>query len=103
VTVYVDNFRTPAKVGRIWARWSHLVTDSPDIEELHRFAQGIGLRREWFQSHTKVGRLYRPHYDVTDSRRAAAIEAGAVEVSWREIPNILRRACDAAKGREEPV
>lgn len=96
MTIYVDNFRVPATAGRRKSRWSHLATDSPDIEELHTFAESIGLRRSWFQEYTKVGHLYRPHYDVTDTRRAAAIRGGAVQVPYRGIPEILRRAREAA-------
>lgn len=39
----------------------HLATDG-SIEELHIFAQSIGLKREWFQSHPR-----HPHYDVFGS------------------------------------
>jgi hypothetical protein len=79
VTVYVDNYRAPAQVGKIRGRWSHLyVGPADDLAELHAFAISIGLRREWFQD--KV----LPHYDVTDTRRELAIKAGARSVSWRE-------------------
>ena len=47
MTVYVDSLRIPATVGRITARWSHLVADSDD--ELHAFAARLGLRRAWAQ------------------------------------------------------
>lgn len=97
MTVYVDNMRMPATVGTVRGRWSHLVTDSPDIEELHVFAERIGMRREWFQEYSKrPAGLYRPHYDVADSRRSAALLAGAVSISWRETPEVLRRAREAA-------
>ena len=36
----------------------HLATDS-DLSELHREARLIGLKREWFQEHSR-----HPHYDV---------------------------------------
>ena len=50
MTVYVDDYRVPATVGRIRARWSHLfVPAGTDLEELHQFAESIGLRRSWFQ------------------------------------------------------
>jgi hypothetical protein len=97
VTVYVDNMRMPATVGRLRAKWSHLVTDSPDIEELHAFAAGIGLKLEWFQEFSKhPPGIYRPHYDVADSARKRAVAAGALEIPWRETPNVLRRAREAA-------
>lgn len=52
----------------------HLSTDGP-IEELHAFAQRIGLRRAWFQEHRLM-----PHYDLSPKRREAALAAGAVFV-----------------------
>jgi hypothetical protein len=89
MTVYVDNARIPATVGHIT---SHLVTSSPDIEELHQFAESIGLKRSWFQEFTKVGHLYRPHYDVTDNKRAVALQAGAIAISIKELLSVLRLA-----------
>jgi hypothetical protein len=52
----------------------HLTTDGP-IEELHAFAERIGLKRAWFQPHRLMD-----HYDLTSSRREAALAAGAVFV-----------------------
>jgi hypothetical protein len=103
MTVYVDDFRVQARVGRLNARWSHLtVGPDDDIEELHRFAVGIGLRRSWFQGPPKHR---HPHYDVTDSKRQQAIAAGAVAITWREAGQMLadaglrRRAIVAATQR----
>lgn len=50
------------------------------LDELHAFALRIGLRRTWFQPHA-----ISPHYDLTVGRRAAAVRAGAVEMSFREL------------------
>ena len=81
MTVYVDDWRQPARVGRISARWSHMfVHPDGDIAELHELAARIGMNRAWFQAKGWP----RDHYDVTDSRRADAIAAGAVPVPWRE-------------------
>ncbi|WP_219517513.1 DUF4031 domain-containing protein [Nonomuraea ceibae] len=88
MTVYVDDWRQPARVGRIGGYWSHLVATTD--AELHEFAASIGLRREWFQEFTKAGHLRRPHYDVTDAKRLQAIRAGAVAVSWRDLPQLRR-------------
>ena len=78
MTVYVDNFRAPATVGRIRGRWSHLTADTPD--ELHGFAARLGQKREWFQAackHTacpKVdGACVHFHYDVVDRVRTAGV------------------------------
>ena len=67
----------------------HLTTDGP-IDDLHAFAQRIGLRRSWFQEHRLM-----PHYDLTEARRDAALRAGAVYVSGRE-QAIARRAARKA-------
>ncbi len=89
MTVYVDDARIPAQVGRITGRWSHLVTDNPDLSELHAFASEIGLRRRWFQTGRSA---WRPHYDLTDTKRQAAIQAGALPISYRDTPAVLARA-----------
>jgi hypothetical protein len=85
MSVYVDDMRLQARVGRINARWSHLTADTP--AELHAFAARIGLRRAWFQD--KPGGRW--HYDVTDSKRAQAIAAGAHPIGYRDMPQLMRR------------
>jgi hypothetical protein len=78
--VYVDQFP-----DRGWGRWSgggHLWCADPD--RLHAFAASIGLKREWFQN-----RLTGYHYDVTRGKRGAAIRAGAVPVTMRELATMM--------------
>jgi hypothetical protein len=79
-----------------------------DPEELHRLARQIGLRRSWYQ----VKPWPRGHYDVTETRRQRAIAAGAVEITWRELGEMLadarRRGPDnppaaAGPGAERPL
>lgn len=82
MTVYVDDWRQQAKVGRHSARWSHMFSDSSD-EELHALAARIGLKRSYFQKPNDPLQTAR-HYDVTENKRLAAISAGAVEISWRD-------------------
>jgi hypothetical protein len=89
MTVYVDNMRGQAQVGRRRGRWSHLTADTP--AELHTFASGIGLKRAWFQATCKHGPCpaidgvcAHFHYDVVDSKRTEAITAGARPVDLRE-------------------
>lgn len=63
-------------------QWSHMGSDDlseKGLAELHALAARIGLRRAWFQDME-----YHKHYDVTPSKRALAIKAGAIEVSSRE-------------------
>lgn len=43
-------------------------------------ADRIGLRRSWIQ----YPGTWKEHYDVTMTKRAAAIRAGAVEISLHE-------------------
>jgi len=68
-------------------RCGHLVSDS-SIEELHAFAERLGLRREWLQ------RRSIPHYDLTGERYELARAMGAELISSREL---VRRAVRYAK------
>jgi hypothetical protein len=99
VSVYVDNMRRPATVGRIRGRWSHLTADT--VEELHELAGQIGLKPEWFQARCKYGSCPAVdgvcahfHYDVVDAKRAEAITCGAKDIDLRELGAITsaRRA-----------
>lgn len=86
-TIFVDDARIPAKVGRLNRRWSHLSVlpwTYESIRALHDFAQKIGLNRAWFQKGTL------PHYDVTDALRERAIKAGAIDVTWRQMAEMTR-------------
>ncbi|MFG1608356.1 DUF4031 domain-containing protein [Actinoplanes sp. NPDC049265] len=85
MTVYVDNYRCPATVGRLTGRWSHLTADTPT--ELNAFAARLGLRRAWFQARCRYASCPAPdgvcvhyHYDVVDSMRTRALAAGAVSI-----------------------
>jgi len=60
----------------------HMVS-TDNVEELHRFAEWLGLRRSWFQLSVN---FKRPHYDLTTKRMIKkAISMGAKEVSGREL------------------
>ena len=87
MTIYVDDWRQWARVGPIETRWSHLTADEP--EELHAFAESIGLRRAWFQDHHRDPT--RHHYDLTDPARRRAIESGATALTWREAARMRRQ------------
>lgn len=95
VTIYVDNIFIPARVGRINGKWCHLMTDGP-AEELHAFAQSIGLKRSWAQHEDRPDHL---HYDVTEKVRAKAVAAGAVEVSWRDIAGLMKHQREMERRR----
>ncbi|WP_431892690.1 DUF4031 domain-containing protein [Micromonospora haikouensis] len=102
MAVYVDNARIPARVNGTSGRWSHLTADT--VEELHQFAQSIGLQRGWFQTcKTRCAPVGQPcphwHYDVAASKRAQAIAAGAKEIDlrqWAEIARARRAAAQQA-------
>lgn len=94
MTVYVDDMQLPARVGRLKARWSHLMADTD--EELHTFAARLGLKRSW---HQKPGTAIS-HYDVTESRRQEALLLGAVPIGYmsRESMDLIRRRRDQLRG-----
>jgi hypothetical protein len=97
VTVWVDD----GFVDGDWGRWSgggHLQAD--DVEELHAFAERLGLRRAWFQS--KPGRPWHDHYDLTAGARDRAIVLGARPRPWREAARSNIAARRAARGEDPP-
>lgn len=53
------------------------------LDELHDFAAGLGMSRRAFHA---------DHYDLPDDYRVRAVEAGAREVTSRELVRILREA-----------
>ena len=73
MSVYVDHAFAYGEWGR-WSGGGHLQADTP--EELHAFAQRLGMRREWFQS--KPSRPENDHYDLTQTLRERALELGAI-------------------------
>lgn len=78
MTVYVDELvRRPTKIRCFQAGSCHILADT--LDELHAMAAKVGLKRSWFQDHPP-----HPHYDLTASKRAAALEAGAVFKPARE-------------------
>jgi hypothetical protein len=92
VTVYVD--------AAIWERhdrrWCHLLADdADDPDELHAFAAALGCRRERFQSRPR--RPWIDHYDIDEERRATAIERGAIELTRREVCELIARKRERAR------
>jgi len=84
VTIYVDQLFTAtprtAQARKFGTRWSHMTTDG-SIEELHQFAESIGLKRSYFQDHVQH---YLKHYDLTPNKRRLAVARGAIEVDMVE-------------------
>lgn len=79
-TVFVDALLAHGWVlrGRR-VRSCHMFSAPEYLDDLHRVAEQIGLRRAWFQRDHRV-----PHYDLTGSRRALAVELGAEELTSRQ-------------------
>lgn len=64
----------------------HMFPDG-SIDELVRFAVRIGMKEKWLQK----GRRGLVHFDLTKSRREAAIKAGAIPLSREEAVKMWRR------------
>ncbi|MBO9049525.1 DUF4031 domain-containing protein [Curtobacterium flaccumfaciens] len=75
MVLYVDDMRVRATVRGYRTRWSHLYADSS--QELLAFARVIGLRADWIQ---QAGTPFE-HFDVAESKRQAAVAAGANPIS----------------------
>ena len=92
MAVYVDDAVT------LWRgkRWAHLMADT--LDELHAFADRLGLPRRAFQDKTSGA-----HYDVTAPLRERAIALGAVAISRHADRDLVRRviARARAQGRRE--
>ncbi|QIS16897.1 DUF4031 domain-containing protein [Nocardia arthritidis] len=103
MSVYVDqliDYGETARKRRLPdTRWCHLTADTR--QELHRFAARIGLRRTWFQDPVVSGKPWpaKPgspharmwHYDLTPGKRAAAIRAGAIEITNTEMSAVMNK------------
>lgn len=84
MTILVDPAQDYGDIARAkalrWTTWCHMVSDESE-DELHRFAARVGLRRSWY---------HNGHYNLTAGRRRVAVDAGAVEVSARDL---VKRNC----------
>lgn len=78
MSVYVDDMHTTpmGSLGRM--KMCHMIADSTD--ELLAMADKIGVQRKWIQY---LG-THREHFDIAMSKRALAVSAGAVEITYRE-------------------
>jgi len=82
MAVYVDD--------AIWdwrgCKWCHLLAD--DTDELHRFANRLGLHRTSYQGPPKTS---APHYDLTAYERRRAIALGATVCDRAGIVAVARQ------------
>jgi hypothetical protein len=74
VTVYVDDMYTVPMGQFRRMKMSHMMADTE--AELHAMADRIGLQRKWYQG---------DHYDIAINTRKKAVQAGAVEISMRQM------------------
>lgn len=84
MTVYVDDMHTTpmGKLGRM--KMCHMIADT--TEELLAMADRIGVQRKWLQ---KAGTPHE-HFDISMSKRAVAVAAGAVEITMRDLARKTR-------------
>ncbi|WP_176083885.1 DUF4031 domain-containing protein [Martelella sp. HB161492] len=86
MAVYVDDMQAPFRGMRM----CHMLADTS--EELHAMADMIGIERRWVQYPGTA----KEHYDVPLPRRQLAVAAGAVEVTWRFMGELVRERRSAA-------
>jgi hypothetical protein len=89
MSVYVDDMS--AGFGRMVM--FHMIADTS--EELLAMADKIGVARKWIQ----YPGTYREHFDICKAKRALAVKAGAVEITWRNYgERVIARRKRAAEG-----
>jgi hypothetical protein len=89
MAVYVDDMHlTPmGQFGRM--KMCHMAADTTD--ELLAMADRIGVARKWLQ---KPGSP-QEHFDIATSKRALAVQAGAVEITMSQLGRIVRAKREA--------
>ncbi|WP_334034712.1 DUF4031 domain-containing protein [Burkholderia cepacia] len=85
MTVYVDDIyrHEIGKLGRM--KMSHLIADTTD--ELLAMVREIGVNPKWIQHPGTRDE----HFDIAVSKRAAAIAAGAIPITYRECGAMNKR------------
>ena len=84
--VYVDKSRNSFR-GMIMC---HMLADS--VEELHAFAERLGLERSWFQPGST------PHYDLSTRKRRIAIQLGAISIERWQVVLLIQKFRTRAAG-----
>jgi hypothetical protein len=95
VTVYVYRLRGSVPLGQRGYRsyeppWYALTADTQ--EELHPFAENVGLYRHFYRPHTAGTKLLPlvGHYDVDQGERDRAVALGAKPITARRHDKMLR-------------
>jgi hypothetical protein len=78
--------------------WCHMF--SANIDDLHVFAERIGLRREWFQDPLTMPKVSWPHFDCTAERRKLALQHGAIALGRHQTVALARVAMNRYLGLE---
>ncbi|WP_368564184.1 DUF4031 domain-containing protein [Pseudoxanthomonas sp. UTMC 1351] len=88
MSVYVDDAVT------LWRgqRWAHLMADT--LDELHAFADRLGIPRRAFQNKTSGA-----HYDLPADVREHAIQLGAIPISRHRDRDLVRAVIRNAKAQ----
>jgi hypothetical protein len=88
LTIFVDDMYLyemgQFKRGNHLCKMSHMIGDTD--EELHTFAERLGLQKAWFQ----LPGTYKRHYDVTMTVRTEAIALGAIPIRMSEMGYLIR-------------
>lgn len=79
MAVYVDDMHLDAMGAFRKMKMSHMLADTD--AELHAMAALIGVQRKWHQGPPKSR---SSHYDIALSKRALAVQAGAIEITMRQ-------------------
>ncbi len=81
---YVDAVRSYPDAGLRFTEFCHLLADTR--AELHAMADALDMPRRFFQDHP-----WRWHYDLPAPMRAQAVSAGAVELTTRQVADLLKK------------
>ncbi len=86
MAVFVDDMHLDPMGQYRGMKMSHMLADSD--EELHAMADLIGVQRRWHQAPPKAS---TSHYDIAMSKRALAVQAGAIEITLRQAAAMCAR------------
>jgi hypothetical protein len=84
MAVYVDDMYLYLLGQYRGMKMSHLMADT--TEELLAMVDTIGVQRRWIQ---KAG-TFAEHFDIALSKRTAAVRAGAIEITLKEMAQYQR-------------
>lgn len=85
MAVYVDDMSDYGAGEFRGMKMSHMIADSK--EELLQMADKIGVQRKWIQ---KEG-TFQEHFDICLSKKAKALKAGAIQITWRELGEMTQK------------